>query len=127
MIYLLRTEMTESYTSGSLYVDGKFQCYTLERALTDPEHPAIPIGIYTCYPFDSPHFKMKVLRLVNVPERTDIEVHAGNTTADSKGCILVGKQKAGPGVLMYSRDALRELITLVPMTTTITITDHKEE
>ena len=70
---------------GELYVNGLFFCHTIERL-----SKAVPAG---CYPLGvsySPRFKMR-LPFLSVPHRSGIRIHSGNTSKDSKGCILVGK------------------------------------
>lgn len=116
---------TPDSTPGDLYVDGAWECFTLERLPTDSEHPCIPAGLYPVEPFESPHFGRTVLRLSNVPGREAIEIHAGNTPADTQGCILVG-QNRDDHALLHSRRALDALLAVVPLPTTITIEDRQE-
>lgn len=74
----------------------------------------IPPGMYCCEPFLSP-VRGKVFKLVNVPGRTDVELHSGNVMANSRGCILVGEAFEpikGQDGIAYSRDAYAELLTL---------------
>lgn len=81
----IKTSLPLDSIQGELYVNGLFFCHTIERL-----SKAVPIG---CYPLGvsySPRFK-KRLPYLCVPKRTGIRIHAGNTSKDSKGCILVGK------------------------------------
>lgn len=119
-LLLTRTRCTEKCTEGTLTA-GDASYYTLERPLADPEHPAIPEGRYPVTLYNSPRFKRTVLLLHGVPGREAIEIHAGNTVGDSKGCILVGKSRLGPGVIGTSRVALAELVELVRAPIFITI------
>lgn len=50
----------------------------------------IPPGTYRCYLRKSPKRGYRLYELISVPGRSHIEIHIGNTTADSQGCILVG-------------------------------------
>jgi hypothetical protein len=106
------------YTIGSLYIDGKYFCDTLEdtdRGLTDAMTveeiaakkkygvTAIPAGIYdVTLDVISAKFALKkqydfcqgkLPRLINVKGFEGILIHIGNTAADSLGCILVGQNK----------------------------------
>lgn len=51
---------------------------------------AIPAGSYQLAVYDSPHAGHLVPILLDVPGRSEIEIHCGNLPTDSKGCILVG-------------------------------------
>lgn len=70
---------------------GEFQCFTLELPWVDNEKgiSCIPKGIYRVEKYNSPKHG-KVLLLKDVPNRTFIEIHAGNFTRQIEGCILVG-------------------------------------
>ena len=52
---------------------------------------AIPKGIYICKRQIS-HFNIRMQKfdVLNVPNRTGIEIHSGNYNSDTKGCILIG-------------------------------------
>lgn len=97
--YLLldRKVYTDTYTMGSLYLDGEFICNTLEDTYRDltkeakiPGSTCIPYGIYDVVITWSPRFKDMYPRLLNVPFFSGILIHKGNTIADTSGCILVG-------------------------------------
>lgn len=69
---------------------------------------AVPHGWKTTEPV---RFK-RVWRLLDVPKREAILIHAGNTDVDTHGCILVGLSRR-PGMVLESRkalDLLREAI-----------------
>jgi len=69
-----------------------FECKTLE--LPDlhnkKEISCIPVGEYYVRKHDS-SILGKVFQIFNVPYRSEILIHKGNYNADTKGCILVGK------------------------------------
>ena len=104
------------YTIGSLYIEDSYFCDTLEdidRGIDNSMDSddilkkkvygktAIPTGTYTIdMDTVSPKFKNrswakpydgKIPRLLEVPGFDGILIHPGNTTSDTSGCILVGK------------------------------------
>lgn len=98
-------------THGDLYIDGTWQCYTLE----DPVRPvkirgetAIPAGRYRVTMENSPRFGPGTLTINDVPNFIGIRIHAGNTVKDTDGCPLVGKRR-GETTISESRAALQEL------------------
>lgn len=87
------TMTTISYpdcTLGRLAIDG-FQCFTLELPWRNniANISCVPEGTYTFFKRNSPT-NGRVLELKNVKDRTFIQIHAGNFTSHTEGCILVG-------------------------------------
>lgn len=80
-------------TIGRLFVDGAFQCFTLEPAwCTDDVKPrAIPEGTYNLINVRSEKHKRNVPHVEFVPGFDAIEIHPGNSPADTEGCLLVGR------------------------------------
>lgn len=73
-----------------------------------PFKSCIPIGHYHCRRINSPKFG-DTFEVVNVPGRSHILFHAGNTWEDTEGCILLGSrwdQVDGKTVIRDSRAAL---------------------
>ena len=66
---------------------------TLENPWFDNERnvSCIPDGRYGCEHVDSPRFG-STWEVANVPDRTHILFHKGNTHVHTQGCILVGEQ-----------------------------------
>ena len=92
MIELIRVEQSKDGVFGVLKIDSEVCCVTLERPWLDnkPNISCIPEGVYQCRKVKSPKFGDTV-EVLNVPDRTNILFHVGNTINDSLGCILTGK------------------------------------
>jgi hypothetical protein len=119
---LLRTSRENNCVFGEMSIDDEFTCYTLERPAV-----LIPAGTYPLTYYFSPHNNMTVPLLHNVPGRTMIEIHAGNTPSDTEGCILVGRVKKSESI-EESRIALAELMAQIdPLCKEISIIDPDQE
>ena len=92
--YLSRRVFTDNSTIGDLYLNGEFQCHTLEdtcrRVKIDGE-TAIPAGDYEIILGYSQRYQSIMPRVLGVPGFTGILIHPGNTKSDTRGCILVGE------------------------------------
>lgn len=90
---LKRLEETEGGTIGVLLIDNRIQCFILENQYLDNEPfvSCIPPGTYTCIRTQSPKFN-EVFEVCNVPGRSHILFHAGNTADDTYGCLLPGRR-----------------------------------
>lgn len=91
---LVREPSAGNSTLGTLYVNNTHQCYTCEDI--EREGPkvygktAIPPGTYEVIISMSNRFKRLLPEVLKVPGFEGIRIHAGNTSADTEGCILVG-------------------------------------
>jgi len=123
---LVRQPSAPNGTLGEmLNPDGSHLCFTCERPwLNNQEDTScIPVGIYTCVPHNSPAHP-NTWELENVPGRTAILIHNGNTEVDSEGCILVGNQTGtmnGLPAVLNSVATLQMLRTNLPPTFTLAI------
>ena len=93
---LVRKVFTNKSTIGSLYVNGKFECFTLEdriRPVKVKHETAIPMGHYRVIVNESKRFKCPMPLLLDVPNFAGVRIHSGNAAADTDGCILVGQVK----------------------------------
>lgn len=106
------------YTIGRFSADGVGLCDTLEdpvRLLVDKNsdgdyddagegkikgRTAIPAGRYKVVLRYSPRFKRITPHITGVPGFKYILIHAGNTAADTDGCILPGLNNIKGRVLM---------------------------
>jgi hypothetical protein len=88
---LIRYEETETETLGRLYCGNNVEFYTLELSYRENQKnkSCIPVGTYTCKRFTSKRHGL-TWRLQDVPGRSGIIIHAGNTHRDTRGCILLG-------------------------------------
>lgn len=102
-LLLLRDIFTNVSTIGKLYVDGIFQCYTLEDKDRDLENgtekvygeTAIPRGEYEVEITPSVRFQRDLPLLKDVPHFRGIRIHPGNGPEHTEGCILVGTGTSG--------------------------------
>lgn len=96
---LMRDPEQPFETPGRMAVNGVFCCFTLEPSLGDygPDE-AIPPGRYPVHIRWSPKFQEPIAHVDAVPGRSAIEIHDGNTAADTRGCILVGQERLTDGI-----------------------------
>lgn len=110
---IMRENSAHGATHGVLFVDGCFECFTLEDEVRDAKIPgvtAIPAGTYSVALTHSPRFG-RVLPLVQrVPGFEGVRIHAGNTAGDTHGCVLVGRTR-GTATIGESALALSRLMT----------------
>lgn len=87
MLVLVRDAFTETAILGRLFLGGTCICYTLEN-----RSKAIPCGTYNIENSKSPKFKRELPLIYGykVAASRGIRIHAGNTSKDSAGCVLVG-------------------------------------
>lgn len=126
-IELKRIARKDSYTIGKLYIDGKYQCDTVEdkdRGLKQGMHEgtlrkmkvygktAIPVGSYTVKWTYSNTFKKYLPELENVPVFIGIRMHSGNDANDSLGCIILGENKK-VGMVINSRAICNRVLPLI--------------
>jgi len=76
-------------TFGSWISGAGFKCVTLERPKLG-EYPCISTGKYICQLRYSEKNKGQVYGLLNVPGRSDIEIHSANWFFQLLGCIAPG-------------------------------------
>ena len=93
ILHLYRTSRTYNSEAGADVARGYLQAGPIVLATleTDPIDP----GTYFVRPDDTGRFNHFVIESVLASRATDcgrcdVEIHAGNTPADSAGCLLVG-------------------------------------
>lgn len=124
---LKRIAFKPTYTIGRLFVDGKYVCDTIEdrdRGLTDSMtleeimrlkkygETAIPYGTYRVQITYSPKFKKMMPILIGVKGFEGVRIHSGNTSKDSLGCLLVGRNTK-VGMVTESRKTYNMLYDLI--------------
>lgn len=103
-------------TNGRLYINGAFQCYTIELPWLNnmPQHSCIPEGDY----FLAMRFSRKFgthLLVRNIDSRDLILIHpANNAFRELKGCIApVTVLQQAPGTGTASKLALKKILALI--------------
>jgi hypothetical protein len=116
---VIREPSVAGATLGVLFVDDVFAAFTLEDQLREVPGvavaswkvygaTAIPAGRYRVRVTFSRRFQKPLPELIAVPGFEGIRLHAGNVSADTHGCVLVGLQRADARVLQ-SRPAMQLL------------------
>ena len=108
-LLIVRETYTDESVIGKLYLNGEFISYTLELAWNNNQKSisCVPRGVYDCkvrLAKDSASRNYDHLILEDVPNRSYILFHRGNSAKDSKGCILTGMMR-GDNVIYQSKTA----------------------
>jgi hypothetical protein len=104
-------------TFGVLTANGRPVCVTLEDKWRNNERmvSCIPSGHYKLVKHQSLKFG-ECYKVQDVPGRSDILIHAGNSDADTHGCILLGTSYGliGPkAIIVASRAAMSSFMQLM--------------
>lgn len=105
LLRLLREPSGLDCTFGVLFLDGYYECFTLENT-----QKIIPIGVYPVSLYASPRNKRNVPLLHDVPNRSEIEMHIANYPRELEGCIAVGTSFSVSSVFQ-STDAFLKLMS----------------
>jgi len=123
-----RYKSTPTATLGRLFIDGVFECYTLEdefRAVKVRGETRIPAGTYKLalrtegtthfqYAKRFPDIHKGMLHVTGVPGFQWILIHIGNTEKDTDGCLLVGEERDEDKMtILRSTIAYRKMYTKV--------------
>lgn len=95
---ITRHETSEQGTIGLLKIDKQVFCFTMEPP--DRQNAqnisCIPPGQYICKRVKSPRFG-NTFEITNVPGRSYILFHWGNTRKDTLGCVMLGNNPGSYG------------------------------
>jgi len=107
-ITVKREFFSDTETLGTMFINDKFFCYTLEdydrklkqnQSSTEIAHKkiygktAIASGDYRVILSISNRFKRLMPEVLNVKGFSGIRIHGGNTHLNTDGCILVAKNR----------------------------------
>ena len=113
---LQRDQLAEDNSGiyGTIYNAEELICDTFELPWKEniKNESCIPTGIYDCEVVYTRRFG-RVILVKDVPNRTDIVFHVGNTAADTRGCILVGRYRQYAGI-RDSRAAMGDILIEAP-------------
>jgi len=107
-------------TAGRLYVNTSFFCSTIERPDLNADgiqgneqgQSCIPAGDYVCKRTWYYKGGYETFEVTNVPGRSRILFHVGNTAKDVQGCIALGRAVPGdPFVVVNSRATFKEFMS----------------
>lgn len=84
-IYVQRDKPDGISTTGKMFIDGVFECFTLE-----PPDP-FAAGTFDLVIDRSIRFNRLMPHVLNVPLHVGIRIHWGNWRKDTEDCTLVGK------------------------------------
>ena len=119
-----RFEYGQSYTISKLFVDGKFVCLVLEDGAREVQgipvnqwkvdgETAIPKGTYKVVMDFSQRFQKITPHILDVPGFEGIRIHCGNTSHDTKGCLLLGTSWSGGDFVGQSQAAMASFLQAI--------------
>ena len=125
---VVRTQFGKDATNGMLFINGVFECFTLEDEVRDVKvygETAIPEGTYPIEfrkeggfhqrysaRYKNAHYGM--LEIKDIPNFKWVLFHSGNTDENTAGCILVGDTQqdldvSKDGFIGASRNAYKKM------------------
>lgn len=114
VVEIIRLEESEQGTFGVLRLNKAVTCLTLEPQdrLNERNVSSIPAQQYRCRRRKSQRFG-DTFEVSDVPGRTDVLFHSGNTEKDTQGCILLGRkwgEVSGQRAVTESRSAFKSFM-----------------
>lgn len=118
MILLERFAYSPMGTFGRIIMEG-FECYTVERpwAGNRPRESCIPEGTYRLAPCVFERGGYASFEILDVPDRSLIKIHVGNTKDDVLGCVALGRSLGlvgGMWAVTHSRAAFSDWMRIMP-------------
>jgi hypothetical protein len=115
-IIIKRRYFCKEYIIGDVFLNNEATpvCNSLEPSLS-AAHPAIPVGSYPIELRYSHKFKRYMPFLAGVPCRTGIMLHSGNTSKDTLGCILLGRNTVKGAVTDSRNTQITKFSTLLQL------------
>lgn len=107
-IKVVREFFSNTETLGTMYINDKFFCYTLEdfdrkfkqsqdeafiKTNKIAKKTALPAGEYRLILSISNRFQRLMPEVLNVKGFAGIRIHGGNTHENTEGCILIAKNR----------------------------------
>tara|TARA_R100001594_G_C4034331_1_gene261923 strand:- start:1246 stop:1752 length:507 start_codon:yes stop_codon:yes gene_type:complete len=127
-LQVIRTQFGKDATNGLLFIDGVFECYTLEDEYRDVKvmhETCIPEGTYNIelrnaggfnsrYTKKYPDMHRGMLHIQDVPGFEWILIHQGNFDTNTSGCLLLGNSQqdldvSDKGFIGASADAYKKM------------------
>ena len=140
-IKIVRHHMTKKQTRGLAYLrkenSTKYLAYDLEFVTLElpwkenkRNISCIPTGLYRAKKYYSYQHNRTVILLLDVPGRSWIEMHPGNFTNDTRGCILPGESFIDATddvgfVVTHSRKTMDKILSMLPDEFVVEITELK--
>lgn len=121
-IQIKRIKYLDTGTFGEMFVDGKHFCYTLEdvcRFINGdiskkvPGETCIDAGTYRLIVDYSQRFGRMMPHILNVPCFDGVRLHGGNTSKDTEGCPLMGRQSNFSTEIWDCHGLVDELIPII--------------
>ena len=114
---LKRISSLTDATLGVFLFEGEPICLSMENKWHQNERyvSCIPSGTYKCSSYSSDKYP-NVYEVKDVPGRTAILIHIGNTASDTQGCILPGSEFGylkGKHAVLGSAKAMNKLRDII--------------
>ncbi|NDV28591.1 DUF5675 family protein [Desulfovibrio sp. JC010] len=114
-VKLIRVEQGTEATLGVMLVEGRSVCWSLEEPWRNnrTDVSCIPQGRYPLRLEFSPSRGCELWTIKDVPHRSYVRIHKGNTVDDTQGCPLTGSRPGylnGKRAVLGSRDGFREFM-----------------
>ncbi|WP_319759664.1 DUF5675 family protein [Maridesulfovibrio sp.] len=117
-IKLLRVERGNEATLGVIVVAGKAVCWTLEEPWRNnkADISCVPEGKYPLKLEFSPSKGRQLWTIKDVPGRSYVRIHTGNTVDDTEGCPLTGTRPGylnGKRAVLGSREGFKDFMAVM--------------